>query len=260
VTLRVSAMLCFVFVSARASEAQLPLVGGAHGQTLRVVMSSADRGATEEGCSARVQLSAAATGVAQKTFDLRPGQSNVLDVNLNRLTGGPGQRVELLPAVTPIAGACFMALEIYDNATGRTATHAPVLLLPASPGLLLPASGDPLTAVGVGVDQILRLGAARGFDPQPEPPACAGTLGFVDARGREVGPSMAIDLEPGGTAFLDLDPSLLLPAVPEKLRSRRFVRPRLLLPAAGGGDAGGCALSVQIFDKATGKTEAVYTQ
>jgi hypothetical protein len=82
-------------------------------------------------------------------------------------------------------------------------------------------------------------------------------IGFADAAGRPVGASRAVNLQPGGSSFVDLDPTLLLPASGDPLRVRRFVRPRLLLPAAGGDEAG-CITSVQLIDRLTGWTMAVY--
>jgi hypothetical protein len=253
--------LTLAFLHAAPAAAQLlPAVGGTRGQVFRYVITAGDPIPTESGCSALVRILSPGLGtVAERTFHLLPGESGVLDVNLDRLAGSPARRVELLPAVSLIDGACAQAVEIYDTISGRTMAYTPGLLLPASdPVLLLPAA--PLTPIGASLNQIVRLGAARGFDPQPEPPGCAGALGFADARGAAAGPSLTINLKPGEVAFIDLDPSLLLPAKIERLRSRRFVRPRLLLPAAGAGSATGCTLSVQLIDKATGRTELVYSK
>jgi hypothetical protein len=195
---------------------------------------------------------------AEQQVTLRPGESTFVEVNLNGIPGSLRRRVELLPAVRVREGTCFAAVEVYENISGRTLAHTPGLLLPAQPGLLLPAVRE-FTPTGVSTAQILRLAVIHGFDPQPEPPGCTVTLGFADASGQPVGPSRSVDLRPGESSVLDLDPALLLPASGEPLRTRRFVRPRLLLPASGGGAISGCTASVQIYDRVTGWTMAAYT-
>jgi hypothetical protein len=97
-----------------------------------------------------------------------------------------------------------------------------------------------------------------GFDPQPEPPAhCTAILAFADVRGAVVGRTLAVDLGEGEAATLDLDPSLLLPALPSP--RRLVVRPRLLLPASGG-DTSGCVAALQLVDTLTGWTTAIVSQ
>jgi len=226
--------------------AQSSVIGGAWGQSVRVVVA-ADASSS---CSALVKIvSKDLLPAAEKSFDLRPGQMGFVDVNLNRLADRFRKRVELLPAVQVRSGRCTAAAEVIENLTGRTMAY--------QPGLLLPAAGGPLTPVGVAVSQFVRLGAARGFDPQPDPPKCAATLAFADSNGNPVGPAKPINLTAGSFEVVDLDPGLLLPASGDP-HERRYVQPKLLLPAAGG-DTRGCALSVQVYDRVTGWTNAVYT-
>lgn len=243
-------------VSAPAA-AQLPMVGGAYGQAVRVAITAGE-GSRDTGCRAVATIRTRdLTTVAERRVELRPGESTFVDVSIGSLIDDPRRRVELLPAVSVFDGECVAAVEVYETVSGRTLAHTPGLLLPAQPGLLLPAVREALTPTGAATSQILRLGVIRGFDPQPDPPGCAVVIGFADAAGRPVGPSRAISLPPGGSSVLDLDPSLLLPASSDLLRVRRFVRPRLLLPAAGGDDAG-CIPSVQLIDRLTGWTMGVY--
>jgi hypothetical protein len=244
---------CLLVGVSTQAAAQSLLVGGGYGQTARLVITAGDPIPTESGCAATARiLTRLLLPAAERTLDLRPGQAGFVEVNLNALTGTPRRRVELLPAVTVLAGRCAASIEIFDNATGRTAASAPVLLLPAS---------GALPAIGPAVGQIVRVGVIRGFDPQPEPPApaCTGVIAFTDADGNRVGPSRAIDLPPGGSAVLDLDAGLLLPAAGESHRLRRFVQPKLLLPASGGGDTSGCTASVQLIDRLTGLTTHAYS-
>lgn len=240
------AILFLSLNAAAPAAAQTAMVGGAFGQTVRVVVT-ADAMPAGMGCAALTQiLTRDRVPAAEELVRLRPGESNFVEVNLSSLVGGVRRRVELLPAVKVLEGQCTAAVEIYENITGRTMAYVP--------GLLLPASGAPLSAIGVSLGQILRLSAASDFDPQPDPPGCRGVLAFADAGGNPVGPSRSIDLEAGASSFIDLDPSLLLPASGDPMRVRRFVRPQLLLPASGGGDTRGCHVSVQLFDRLTGWT------
>lgn len=225
---------------------QSSVIGGSWGQTVRVVVA-ADASSS---CSALVRLIGEdRLPAAEKSFDLRPGQSGFVDVNLNRLTERLRKRVELLPAIQLRSGRCTAAAEVIENFTGRTLAYLP--------GLLLPASGRIPAPIGVAVSQFVRLGAARGFDPQPDPPKCAATLAFADGNGNPVGSPKTIDLAAGSFEVVDLDPGLLLPAAGDPL-ARRYVQPRLLLPASGGGDTRGCAFSVQVFDRITGWTSVAY--
>jgi hypothetical protein len=245
---------CLLLGLSVPAAAQSLLVGGGYGQTARLVITAGDPIPTESGgCAATARiLTRLLLPAAERSFDLRPGQAGFVQVNLNSLAGSPGRRVELLPAVTVLTGRCAASIEIFDNATGRTSASAPVLLLPAS---------GALPSIGPALGQIVRVGVIRGFDPQPEPPAaaCTGVIGFTDAAGNRVGPSRAIDLPPGGSTVLDLDAGLLLPAVGESHRLRRFVQPKLLLPASGGGDTSGCTASVQLIDRLTGLTTLAYS-
>lgn len=214
---------------------------------MRVVIAA---GASSS-CSALVRLIGEdRLPAAEKSFDLRPGQLGFVEVNLNRLTDRLRKRVELLPAVQVRSGRCTAAAEVVENFTGRIMAY--------QPGLLLPASGRIPAPIGVAVSQFVRLGAARGFEPQPDPPKCAATLVFADGNGNPVGTPKTIDLAVGSFEVVDLDADLLLPAAGDPL-VRRYVQPRLLLPAAGGGDTRRCALSMQVFDRVTGWTNVAYT-
>lgn len=243
---------------AAPAAAQLPMVGGAYGQVVRLAIATGE-GPRDAGCRAvaTIRTRDLAT-VAERRVELRPGESTFVDANIGSLIDDPRRRVELLPAVSVFDGECTASVEVYEVLTGRTLAHTPGLLLPAQPGLLLPAVREVLAPTGVAPSQILRLGVIRGFDPQPDPPGCSVVIGFADAAGQPVGPSRAVSLPPGGSSVVDLDPNLLLPASGERLRARRFVRPRLLLPAAGGGDASGCVASVQLIDRLTGWTMGAY--
>lgn len=247
--------------SAEAATRQaLAPIGGAYGQTVRVTVAAPE--GARCALSAGLLLPAQPAPLEARALDLAPGEVGVVEVNVTRLVGRPGRRVELLPYVEPRGGACQVSTEVFEQATGRTLALSKAVIAgfdpqpdppaPAEFGLLLPATG---AATG----QIVRLGVAKGFDPQPEPPVqCAATLAFADARGALIGRTLTVDLRAGEVATLDLDPSLLLPAAPAG--RRLIVQPRLLLPASGGGDISGCTASVQLIDTATGWTTAIATR
>jgi hypothetical protein len=239
-------------VGEAATRQVLAPVGGAFGQTVRVTVAAPD--GVRCALSAGLLLPAQPQPVEARELDLGPGQTGVVDVNVTRLAGRPGRRVELLPYFELRGGQCIVSSEVFEQVTGRTLALSKGVLVgfdpqpeppsPALEGLLLPA-------VSIGSGQFVRLGVARGFDPQPEPPAdplhCTVVLAFADARGVVIGSPLAVDLAEGGVASLDFNP-------PPGLR--RLVQPRLL-PASGGGDARGCVASVQLVDTLTGWTTAV---
>lgn len=242
------------------AAAQLPMVGGSYGQTMRLVVSAwGDPHVTGDagtGCAALARIASRdLLPASEKSLRLIRGASGFVDVNLNPLAGRPGRRVELLPVVQVQDGACSVAVEVYENFTGRTVAYMPLGVFRPEPAVRRTGA---LTPAGGTAGQILRLAVVRDFDPQPDPPKCAAVLGFADENGNAVGPTKAVNLAAGGSDFVDLDFGLLLPAVSTAFRTHRFVRPRLLLPAAGGGETGGCAASVQIFERLSGWTTVAY--
>jgi hypothetical protein len=156
-----------------------------------------------------------------------------------------------------------VSTEVFEQVSGRTLAISKGSIVGFDPQPEPPADvpvAAVLPAMGVASGQILRLGVARGFDPQPEPPGlpfrCVAVLAFADARGAIVGGTLAVDLNEGAAATLDLNPALLLPATPAGTLPRMVAQPRLLLPASGTGDTRGCVASVQIVDALTGWTTA----
>lgn len=249
--------ICFILglgiAASNAFAYQIPSIGGAYGQTVRFHLSAGNFG-----CFALVRMTIGdLLPAAEKRFSLRSGESGFLDVNLNGFTDRYRRRADLLPSVRNVEGDCQAGMELFDNVSGRVVTSLPIgdlgkyLLEDQAAQPVLP----PVTATS---GQIVRLGVTRGFDPQPEPPACRVTLGFVDASGAAVGPSKTVNLAAGASDAVELDAGLLLPASGLPLQTQRFVRPRLLLPASIGGTARGCAVSVQVFESATGATTQVH--
>jgi hypothetical protein len=231
----------------QAAELPLPMIGGSYGQTVRLIVAAS----ASSRCSALAKLTYGdlLPATPERSLDLAPKQTAFLDVNLNRLAGRLGQRVEILPYVQIRGGACQAAIEVLDNFTARTVS----LLTPGSEVMKEDQAANVMVPVSSGAGQLIRLGVARGFDPQPDPPHCNVILAFEDAEGRSVGQAMPVTLTPGRHAFLDLNPP------PGLSLYQRIVQPKLLLPASGG-DTRGCRVSVQVIDTLTGWTQASYSR
>jgi hypothetical protein len=234
--------------AASAPASDMVVIGGSFGQTLRVTIAAPPTAR----CSALLEIHTGDLLPArpEDSYELGPGETAIADVNVSRLAGRIGRRVELVPSIKVLAGQCSAAVETFDVLSGRTTAYIPLLTRGTEPRV----ETLDLAPVGVTRNQILRVGVIRGFDPQPDPPACRVTVAFADGRGNRIGTQKTIDLSVGQFDFVDLNASLLLPAVSsfELLPARTVVQPRFLLPASGGGDIRGCDGSVQVFDQATG--------
>lgn len=237
-----------------------PILGGSAGQAMRIMV--AGDGSVRCLAVAGFRNSEGASPEPDRTFDLSPGQTGFFDLNLGRLAGRFGQRVELRPLVRVLRGKCSAAVEVFEVFTGRSMAYMRLFA-----GLANPPESDSPAAVShpapifpplsVVQGQVVRLGSAKAFDPQPEPPVkCTAILAFVDARGNRVGPAKLVDLAPGRFDFVDVSANLLLPRG-APLGTRVMVQPRVLLPV-GGGDLRGCDASVQVWEGFTGATVLVY--
>jgi hypothetical protein len=231
----------------QAAELPLPMIGGSYGQTVKLIVAAGG----SSRCSALSKLTYGdlLPATPERVLELPPKQTASLEVNLNRLAGRVGQRVEILPYVQVRGGECHASVEVVDNFTARTVS----LLTPGSEVMKEDQAANSMSPVSTGAGQFVRLGVARGFDPQPDPPHCSVILAFEDAEGRTIGQAMPVTLSPGRHAFLDLNPP------PGLSLYQRVVQPKLLLPASGG-DTRGCRVSVQIYDALTGWTQASYSR
>jgi len=247
--MRLKAVTLFALAcgATQAAELPLPMIGGSYGQTVRLVVAA---GGTSR-CSALAKLTYGdlLPATPERVMELGPKQAASVDVNLNRLASRIGQRVEILPYVQIRGGVCKAAIEVVDNFTARTVSF----LAPGSEVAKEDQAANSMLPVSSGAGQLIRLGVARGFDPQPEPPHCNVILAFEDAEGRALGQAMPVTLGLGGRAFLDLNPP------PGLTPYQRIVQPKLLLPASGG-DTRGCRVSVQVFDGLTGWNQASYSR
>ena len=100
-------------------------------------------------------------------------------------------------------------------------------------------------AFGGGIDQILRFYAsALGRQSVPDgPEKCLGNLGFLDEAGQPIGPTMFVDLAPGGATFIELAYGSVL----GRRGERREIRPTFQY-LEGSGE---CGTSVEVYDRYT---------
>jgi hypothetical protein len=240
-----TAALCAACSISGAELAFAP-VGGSYGQTIKLIVAAS----SSSRCSAMAKLTNGELlpAAPERSFELTPKQVGVLNLNLDKIAAKSGQRVEILPYVQVLGGSCLAAVEVIDNLTGRSTSLSGRI----SEVMKEDQAAAPVSAA---MGQMIRFGVARGFDPQPDPPRCVATLGFEDRRGNPVGDRRTVNLAPGGMAFIDLNPGLLLPASGDPLE--RIAQPKLLLPAAGG-DLRGCRVSIQVYDTVTGWTDASF--
>ncbi len=256
----------FVLGAAAPSDPSFGIIGGSFGQTMRVVLSALP----PDPCSATVgfHTSDSAPPVPDRTFNLTGGQTAFADVDLSKLTGRFGVRVELRPVVHVLGGSCAAAVEVFEVFTGRTTiyqfpppcraavdSNLPPPCIPPPcrvlvDSLLAPPCIPGFAPVGVAPAQVLRLAVAR--DEGAVPPPCRGALSFADAQGNPIGGSQAFDLAPGQIAFLDINPSRLGTAFAP---GRTTLQPRLsagLSTNLGGTGMEGCRASIQVYDQFLG--------
>jgi hypothetical protein len=169
--------------------------------------------------------------------NLLAGQTESLTLTSDILGLPAGQRVELRPVVTPLAGApaqCGAIAEVVDNQSGLTSIMVP--------GTAASSAQPSFPAMEVAMGQTLQLNAvANGSTP------CSAQLSFVDSTGKPAGPSTVVNLSPGHAAFLDISVS-----VPYE-----FLRP-IVTPVPGAA-ASTCNGSIELFDHASGRTLAYAT-
>ncbi len=182
--------------------------------------------------------------VAQQS---EPGRKPWQDLQLTGIVDTPRRHVDvwvMVTAVRSIGQACraLGTVEVYDRFTRVSSVIVPQLpAVQAGP----PFFG--LGPVGVGGFQTVRLNVLA-HPPSP----CAGSLGFVDANGHPVGPTLAVNLNAGQAALLDLPGQLVVP----DFFGRTEVLPQLTpIPGVA---PGVCVTSVEVYDQFTGWTHAFY--
>ena len=181
------------------------------------------------------------------TVTLGPGETAILDLNVNTLLQAIGQRVEVRPVVTlvnvsippssvslaPPAVALPEVTEVFDRLTGFGTVLVPgKVMFPPTPNFELQ---------GLAWEQTMRL-IVSAFPQNPS----AATLSFADGNGSPVGSSMQVDVQPGETKLLDLNAN----ALGLTLGKRVEVRPIVTLTSA----VSSCQASAEVFDHVSGRT------
>src|SRR5213082_3636884 len=93
-------------------------LGGSYGQTMRILVSAYP----PDPCMVAIgfRTGESAPPEPDRTFTLSPGQTAFYDLNLNRLAGRFGVRVEVTPRVVVLSGKCSAAAEMFEVFSGRT--------------------------------------------------------------------------------------------------------------------------------------------
>jgi hypothetical protein len=212
------------------------MVGITRGQTLQINLVAYP----PDPCFAQLgfQNSSGNPVGASQTVSLQPGQSASLTINGNTLTDLAGQRVQLLPTVTPIAvvsttvpppNQCVASAEVIDTALAAT-----TVLIPGS------VAHSPVAVFGLmGITELqtARLNVVA-FPPDP----CIGELSFVNSQGAQVGNALSVQLAPGQAAFLDLHASALGLSAGQRAEVRPVVTGQ------------GCVASAELYHTAAGTT------
>ncbi len=226
-----------------------PLLGGGLGQTLRITIIAAG-----DICQATlgfwdIKGEPIPDDGRVRTVTLKEGQSAFHELNFNRFVTRLGQRYEVRAVVTQdpaVPSSCRWSAEIYDQFSKRTALiYTPV----PDDGQPIPDDGH-LPPIGGAFGQTVRFAVAA--QPVPEDgrlaPPCAGQLDLHSATGALLA-SKEIKLAPGQGDFVDLNMNGLV-----RFGERMGIQP-CYMPVAPG-SAAGCMVSLQVFDRFTGWTQA----
>jgi hypothetical protein len=169
---------------------------------------------------------------------LQAGESAILALNGNTLTGVAGKRVQVQPTVAVVAGVtsqCNASAEVFDNLLGIDAVAVPgVSAYPPDPVFGL---------IGVSELQTVRVNVVA-YPPVP----CVGQLSFLNSQGAAVGSTLDVQLAPGQAASLDLPGSTLV----TRLGQRAEVQPVVTAPN------GGCVASTEVYINGLGATSVYW--
>jgi hypothetical protein len=226
-----------------------PLLGGGAGQTLRITITGT--GAT---CQATLGFRDA-KGIPipddgrVRTVTLKEGESAFHELNFNPFVNRLRLRYEVRAVVTQdpaVPSSCHWSAEIYDQFSKRTTLiYAPI----PDDGLPVPDDGH-LPPIGWAFGQTVRLGVVASPVPDDGRPAapCEGQAILHSATGAVLA-SKELKLASGQGDFLDLNMNGLV-----RFGERGIINPCFMPVALG--SAGGCKVSIQVFDNLTGWTQA----
>ena len=181
--------------------------------------------------------------IPSTTVSLAPGQASFIDFNpgLDTLPIAPGERLEVLPVVTPqdSVSTCTASAEVIEPTTATTRASATPPTNSAQPSFGM---------IGIAANQTLQVNVkAYPSNPITPAPPCVGQMGFFDGAGIQVGPSSAFSLSPGQSAPpLQYFPSN--PIIPPGQRME--VRPEVILSSGSQ-----CLATAEAFDNASGASE-----
>jgi hypothetical protein len=184
---------------------------------------------------------------------VNPGQFVTLDFHANDYLQEIGQRLEVIPVITPAqnpngpsATSVQASVEIIDVFTGVATVLSPAPLWPPEP---ITPSMVPQDLAG---GQTMRLNVVA-FPPAP----CMATLSFADKNGNPLGASQPVNVSPGTGAYVDLTAD----ALGLQLGQRLDVQPMVTVTAPIGAAAisSACQASVEVFDRLSGRTMTYQT-
>lgn len=210
-----------------------------------------------------VDLNGDAIGPPPVPLTINPGQFVSVDFAANQYIKTVGPRIAVRPVLTilpnpnAVAGTppvdVQTAVEVIDAIVGFGTLFGPGPLWPPDP--CFPPDpcnvGPSLVPQGLAGGQALRITAVA-FPPDP----CAATLGFADQNGNPLGGSIPVSLQPGTGAFFDLNASALGLAPGQRTEVLPVVTPTPPISATAITPmASACQVSVEAFDRATGRTQ-----
>jgi hypothetical protein len=225
------------------------MVGITSGQTLQLNLVAWPNGP----CMAQLgfQDSSGLTIGETKTVTLQAGESASLALNGDTVAKAIGERVEVLPVVTPEGGfpegPCHASAEVKDNIVGIATVGVSGLEFNAPPS---PVFG----VLSLSASSTARLKVVA-FPNSP----CIGELGFADKDGNQIGTTMKVGLQPGEATFLDFTfPTE--PGVPVGILTTPsiLIHPLVIVAASIVDRPVSCVATVEVFRSLTGRTLNYY--
>lgn len=214
-----------------------------------------------------VDLNGDAIGPAPVPLTINPGQFVSVDFAANQYIRTVGPRIAVRPVLTILPNPNAVAgtppvdvqasSEVIDTVVGFGTVFGPAPLWPPDP--CFPpdpcSTAASLVPQGLAGGQALRITAVA-FPPDP----CVATLGFADLNGNPLGGSVPVSLLPGTGAFFDLNAA----ALGLSAGQRTEVLPVVTLTPPITASAvptisSACQVSVEAFDRPTGRTQTHQT-
>lgn len=230
----------------------LPPTGGSKFEKSRLIVEGPVTPPAGGPVEAQVGFANAETGVLLgqlQQVTLNPGQLESVDLDLTPYVARVGQRIEVQPVIvqSPNAAGALQpgpvqisaTLQTLDEFTGFQAVSAPVL----QPGASVPGLAP----------QILAGGQTMRFDVLASPfDSCVAQVGFNDANGNPLIPSVLVNLAPGTGTTVDLNANALGFGLGREIEVQPVLTPTA--PAAAVAQNSVCIASVEVFDHLTGRT------